>query len=454
MRLRPANAGTDRADAGFAMPLPTGRFAALVAVTGLLLFAWTGRSWNALLVVEIVLLAVFALDAVRCTSPKLILVTRTAPDVVTMGDEAEVSWVVENHSRRGAQVRVADALWPSFHARRRKLDAKLAARARVRVRTTIRPSRRGRFPLNDVTVRVTGPLGLSARQSNRSLPAVVRVLPAYPSRDEVQRRLRIPRVLEVGQRTMRTAGGGTEFDQLRDYRPDNEFRRIDWPTTMRLQRPIVKQYRAERNQNVVLLLDNGRVMAGTVGGVARVEHAMDAVLAVTHAATGLGDRVGLVTFDRQVRSIVASASGTGQVRRVAEAMFMLEPELVESAYTDAFSVAAARFRRRSLYIVLTDLVEATVDQSLLPALRILTRRHLVVIAAVQDPTVAAWAAGGDHRWPSEAFREAAAVGSFDQRARAMARLRGDGAVVVDAEPERLGVRLVDTYVALKASGRL
>jgi uncharacterized protein (DUF58 family) len=425
VRLRPANAGNDRAEAGFAMPLPTGRFAALVAVTGLLLFAWTGRSWNALLVVEIVLLVVFALDAVRCTSPKLILVTRTAPDVVTMGDEAEVSWVVENHSRRSAQVRVADALWPSFHARRRKLDAKLAARARVRVRTTICPSRRGRFPLNDVTVRVTGPFGLSARQSNRSLPAVVRVLPAYPSRDEVQRRLRIPRVLEVGQRTMRTAGGGTEFDQLRDYRPDDEFRRIDWPTTMRLQRPIVKQYRAERNQNVVLLLDNGRVMAGTVGGVARVEHAMD-----------------------------ASASGAGQVRRAAEAMFTLEPELVESAYTDAFSVAAARFRRRSLYIVLTDLVEATVDQSLLPALRILTRRHLVVIAGVQDPTIAAWAAGGDHRWPSEAFREAAAVGSFDQRARAVARLRGAGAVVVDAAPEQLGVRLVDTYIALKASGRL
>jgi uncharacterized protein (DUF58 family) len=155
-----------------------------------------------------------------------------------------------------------------------------------------------------------------------------------------------------------------------------------------------------------------------------------------------------------VRSIVASASGTAQVRRAAEAMFMLEPELVESAYTDAFSAAAARFRRRSLYIVLTDLVEATVDQSLLPAMQILTRTHLVVVAGVQDPTVAAWAKGGDHRWPSEAFREAAAIGSFDQRARAVARLRGAGAVVVDAEPSRLGIELVDTYLALKASGRL
>ena len=443
-----------RASSRIAAPLPTAWFAALVALTGGLLFAWPGRDWSVLLLVEVVLLALFAVDAVRCTSPRRIVVTRTAPEVVTVGDEAELSWVVENHSAHTARVRVADALWPSLQARRRRVDAVIAARGRVRVRTRIQPTRRGRFPLDEVTVRVTGPLRLSNRQANRSLPAVIRVLPAYPSREEVLRRIRIPRVMEIGQRTIRTPGGGTEFDQLRDYRPDDEFRRIDWPTTMRLQRPIVKQYRTERNQNVVLLLDNGRVMAGTVGEVARVEHAMDAVLAVTHAATGLGDRVGLVTFDRQVRSIVASAAGTAQVRRAAEAMFMLEPELVESAYTDAFSAAAARFRRRSLYIVLTDLVEATVDQSLLPAMQILTRTHLVVVAGVQDPTVAAWAQGGDHRWPSEAFREAAAIGSFDQRARAVARLRGAGAVVVDAEPSRLGIELVDTYLALKASGRL
>ena len=110
-------------------------------------------------------------------------------------------------------------------------------------------------------------------------------MPAYPSRDLIQRRMRIPRVLEVGLRSIRVSGGGTDFDQLRDYRPDDEFKRINWAATVCLGRPIVQQYRAERNQNLVLLLDNGRVMAGTVGGVPRVEHAMDAVLGVVQAAT-------------------------------------------------------------------------------------------------------------------------------------------------------------------------
>jgi uncharacterized protein (DUF58 family) len=322
------------------------------------------------------------------------------------------------------------------------------------VRSELAPTRRGRFPLDPVTVRVTGPMRLAYRQSTRSVPGMVRVMPAYPSRDAVRRRVRLPRTADVGLRSIRRVGGGTEFDQLREYRPDDEFRRIDWPSTVRLQRPIVKQYRTERNQSVVVLLDNGRMMAGTLDGVARVEHAMDAALGLTDAAIQLGDRVGLVCFDRQVRSLVTAASSASQLRRVAEAMYQLEPDFAESAYTAAFSYAAARFRRRSLYVVLTDLAEATVAQTLVPALRILVRTHLVVVAAVRDPVVDGWARVDGHEWPSEVFRTAAAIGAGHQRERAAAMLRSTGAIVVDAVPGRLAVDVVDTYIDLKASGRL
>ena len=437
-----------------AYPLPTVWFAALVAATGLALFAWPGSDWWALWAVELALLAVFVLDALLCVAPRRIDVQREMEESVTLGEETTLTWLVANRAPRLARVTVTDALWPSLQPDRRRIHASLRAGARLRAKATMRPSRRGRFPLRDVTVRVEGPLRLVSRQATRALDGGLRVMPAYPSREEVQRRIRVPRVLEVGLRSIRTAGGGTEFDQLRDFRPDDEFRRIDWAATVRLQRPIVKQYRAERNQNVVLLLDNGRVMAGTVGGVPRVEHAMDAVLGVVQTATKLGDRVGMLAFDRQIRSILVPTNGKSQLGRAAEAMYMLEPDYSESAYLAAFNYATARFRRRSLFIVLTDLVEAAVEQALLPAIPIITRRHLVVIAAVQDPAVQQWAAGAAHQWPSEAYREAAAVNVLQQRARATARLRAAGALVVDAAPGRLATELVDTYLELKASGRL
>jgi uncharacterized protein (DUF58 family) len=437
-----------------AFPVPTAWFAALTAATGLALFAWPGRSWTTLLVVEVVLLAVLLVDGLACVAPKRIAVHRDVAESTTVGERIPLNWLVENHSPRSVRVTVTDALWPSLGAERRQVSATLHSGARLRARTELQPTRRGRFPFHDVTVRVQGPLRLVSRQATRGVPGGLRVMPAYPSREEVQRRMIVPRVLEVGLRSVRTSGGGKEFDQLRDYRPDDEFRRIDWPATVRLQRPIVKQYRAERNQNVVLLLDNGRVMAGTVGGVPRVEHAMDAVLAMVQVGTRLGDRVGMVAFDRQVRSILVPTNAKSQLGRAAEAMFALESDLAESAYQAAFDQASARFRRRSLYVVLTDLVEAAVDQALLPALPILTRRHLVVVAAVQDPAVQEWAAGGVHSWAGEAFREAAAVNLLHQRRRATARLRAAGAIVVDAAPGRLAVELVDTYLEIKASGKL
>ncbi|MCE9622920.1 MAG: DUF58 domain-containing protein [Actinomycetia bacterium] len=437
-----------------AYPIPTVWFAALAAASGLLLFAWPGSSWWALWTVELLLLVVLVVDTLACVSPQRIDVQREVAESVTVGESATLTWLIDNHSSRGGRVTVSDALWPSLGAERRRVGAFLRSGARLKSRTVLRPTRRGRFPLNDVTVRVEGPLRMISRQATRDVPGGLRVMPAYPSREEVQRRMRMPRVLEVGLRSIRTSGGGTEFDQLRDFRPDDEFRRIDWAATVRLQRPIVKQYRAERNQNIVLLMDNGRVMAGVVGGVPRVEHAMDAVLGVVQVATKLGDRAGLVTFDRQVRSILVPTNGKSQLGRAAEAMYMLEPDYSESAYQVAFSAATARFRRRSMFIVLTDLVESAVEQALLPAIPIITRRHLVVVAAVQDPLVKAWADGATHEWASEAYRQAAAVNMLQQRARATARLRAAGAVVIDAAPGQLAIELVDTYLALKASGRL
>jgi len=435
-------------------PLPTAWFALAVALGGFLLFAWTGRSWSAMLALDVVLVVVFLVDAVLATSPSAILVTRSMPESMRVGDTATLTWVVESTATRSAVVSMNDALWPSLGASRHRVHLRMDSGQRVLVRCQLTPSRRGRFPLGAVSVRITGPMRFAHRQSTRSVPDVIRVMPAYPSRDAVRRRVRLPRVADIGLRSIRRVGGGTEFDQLREYRPDDEFRRIDWPSTVRLQRPIVKQYRTERNQTVVVLLDNGRMMAGTVGDVARVEHAMDAALGLTDAAVRLSDRVGLVCFDRQVRSLVTASSSSSQMRRVAEAMYLLEPELAESAYTAAFSYAAARFRRRSLYVVLTDLAEATVAQTLMPALRILVRTHLVVVAAVRDPVVDGWARSGGHEWASDVFRTAAAISAGHQRERAAAMLRSTGALVIDAVPGRLATDLVDTYLDLKASGRL
>ena len=198
---------------------------------------------------------------------------------------------------------------------------------------------------------------------------------------------------------------------------------------------MVRTYRAERNQNVLLLLDNGRVMAGQVADVPRVEHAMDA-RDVPHHRRHPPRRPVRAASPSTARCGRCSRLGPGrdQLGRVAEAMFDLEPELAESDYRGAFTQALARFRRRSLIVLFTDLVEQAVGESLLPGA---ARCSCATTSCSSPPCATPTSCGGRRQPPGDvgdAYRAAAATMALAERDRATARLRGLGAIVVDAPP--------------------
>jgi len=439
------------------LPVPTWRLAVLAAVGSLAVLLAPVRPPFGLVAFDGLLLAVALADWRLATLPMELEVERELPGIVPLGGEDRVVWRVANrrgrHAGRRVHAALADELAPSLAATTRRARLTVPAHGRAAAATAIRPTRRGRFTPTELTMRVEGPLGLAARQGRRSLPGTLRVYPPFKSRDEAELRIDKARILEIGLRSAQGRGGGTEFDSLREYGTDDEFRRIDWAATARAGKAIVRTYRAERNQTVLLLLDAGRTMAGRVEGVPRLDHAMDAVMMLTAVATRLGDRAGLVAFDSEVRAAVNPGHARDQLSRVTEAMYRLEPKLVESDYRGAFAETLVRFRRRAMLVVLTELAEQAVAETLLPALPLIARNHLVLVASVTDPEVETWA----RSTPAEAgaaYRKAAATASLEARRRTVARLRGLGAVVVDARPGRLAPELADAYLRVKATGRL
>lgn len=444
-------------------PVPTWRLAALAAVAAVLLVALPSfgsvplgpvglDARFAMLNAAVIVLAV--VDLALAPAPSRVQVTRRLPASVVLGHEAAVTWELTSSSSRGTRVSLADELAPSLQASDRRGSAWLPARGRAEVTVTVRPTRRGRFEPAEVVVRTAGPLGLVLRQRRRWLPGTLRVLPPFRSASEAELRLHKARILEVGLRSAKGRGSGTEFDTLRELSPDDDTRRIDWAATARTGRPIVRTYRAERNQTVLCLLDAGRTMAGRVEGVPRLEHALDALLLLAELATGLGDKVGLVAFDQTVRRTVEPSAARNHRARLTETVFDLHPGLVEADYRSAFSHTLARFRRRSLLVLLTELAEQSAEQFLLPAMPVLARSHVVVVAAVTDPDVARWAtepADGDE---DVVWRRAAAIAALDERRRVADRLRTLGATVIDAAPGQLAPRLGDAYLEVKAVGRL
>jgi uncharacterized protein (DUF58 family) len=438
-----------------AIPVPLPRLAIVAAVASLVVAFLPVGTLRALVVVNVGVAVLAVVDALLAADPFAVAVSRRFPEVVALGEEARLSWRLENPSAsRLLVVEVADELAPSLAAERRRLRVVVPASGSAVASTTMRPRRRGRFPVDELAVRVAGPLRVGARQARiAGAPHTIRVYPPFGSRDDAELRLRRARILEVGLRSAQGRGGGTEFDALREYTPDDESRRLDWSATARAGKPIVRTYRAERNQHVLMLVDTGRVMAGRVADVPRLEHAIDAVMMLTTVATRLGDRVGLVAFSDEVRAVVPPSRGRAQLARVTDALYDVEPELVESDYEAAFVAAIGRFRRRALLVVFTDLAEQAVAETLLPALPLVARDHLVVLACVQDPDVVSWSRSS----PDDAhdgYLAAAAVASLEERRRLTARLRGLGVTVVDAPPGKLSPALADAYLRAKATGRL
>lgn len=432
-------------------PVPTLRLAATVVAVAVvvLVVPVTVPWWGPAVVVALAA----AVDLVRAPAPWDVEVVRELPAVIPLGGEDTLTWTARVPGRGRVRVALADELAPSLRADRRRVQLDVPRDGRARAVTRLRPTRRGTFRPSAVTVRVTGPLGLVTRQAPRELPGELQVHPSFRSRDQAELHLRRARLLTEGQRATRRRGEGTEFEALRDYVEGDAYRHVDWAATARAGRPIVRTHRSERNQQVLVLLDAGRVVAGTVEGVPRLDHGMDATLALATVATRLGDRVGLVAFGARTRAVVPPRRDADQRRRLSTAMHALEPELAESGYRDAFRTTLSRFHRRALLVLVTELAAEAVQETLLPALPLVLRDHAVVVVSVRDPQLTAWRDGGAAT-TGDAYRAAAAAGLLAERERTTSLLRRLGVAVVDATPEDLAGAVVDAYLDVKLGGRL
>jgi uncharacterized protein (DUF58 family) len=245
-------------------------------------------------------------------------------------------------------------------------------------------------------------------------------------------------------RTRGPIGLGTEFERVRDYLPDDDIRQVNWRATARAGRPMSNQHRVEQDQEVVLVVDAGRLMAAPLGDRTRLDEALDAATAMALVADELGDRCGAVAFDDAVRRRVRSGRGSGA--DVVRALFDLEPSDRDSAYELAFRTVGGG--KRALVVVLTDLLDEAAARALVDAVPVLARRHAVLVASARDAELEAIAEGDD------AAARAAAVDVLAARRRALALVRGAGAQVVEAPAGRLGAACVAAYLRAKARRRL
>lgn len=453
----------------------TGR-TGLIALAGIVVVLFAPRPGAALAGVCLLLASGIVVDLAFAGAVRPLRLHRSGETLVRLGGQATVELVVENPGKRRVRGLLRDAWPPSAGAAPREAELDVLSGERRRIVVTLTPTRRGDRSSVAVTVRSVGPLGLAARQGSHRAPWTVRVLPPFLSRKHLPSRLARLRELD-GQHPALVRGQGTEFDSLREYVVGDDVRSIDWRATARRHDVVVRTWRPERDRRVLIVLDTGRTSAGRVGdapvpmagteantgllappdsrpapGWPRLDWSMDAALLLAALAARAGDQVDFLAYDRAVRAWLSGASRTELLSMLVNAMAPIEAELIEADAQGMVAAILSRAKRRCLVVLLTDLNSAAMDEGLMPVLAQLSSRHLVLVAGVSDPRVAAMA--GRRGSVEEVYDAAAAEQAQLGRRRITARLRRHGVEVVDAPPEEIAPALADAYLALKAAGRL
>lgn len=379
-------------------------------------------------------------------------VERALPDRAHQGREAQLTLRITNPARAALRGELWEELPADLAAQDPHFaDLRVAPGATAELRFGVLPRRRGDRPLGRPVLLERSPLGFLRR---RTVGPEDEVLPVFPDTARALRSPSLdPRFLRAlfGIKRSRRRGEGMEFESLRDYVPGDDPRRIDWPATARRDRPVTRLHQHERNHVVLVAVDASRLMGARCGDRTKLDHAVDAALALGLAALAHGDRLELVVFDRALRGQVAPRARRQGLGRAVEILRHAQPAPVEADLRPLLGYVSSRRGPRALVVLLTDFAEADPVRLESP-LAVLARRHRTLVVALRDPLFQelapeAPADGGEGLW-----RRLVLDDLMRERETALARLRRRGALTLDLPPSQVVAPLLDRYLALRYGG--
>ncbi len=448
-------------------PAPGGVLAAIAIVaSSLLLFA--GGYW-----LPIVLSAAALAIACACYDAwwlyrhyQGVQIGMHAPESAQRGDTFALELRLRNPYRRPIELTLRPLLPDQAEPNDAYIHVRLGAESAASEGVALSAPKRGEHTIAGLYARMLGPCRLMRGQWHIAEPRVCKVFPDIRAVKQAMLEIRMRTQMAPHVRTTRLRGIGSEFESLRDYQQGDDIRRIDWRATARLDRPIVREYEIEHERNVVVVLDCGRLMAGSAeyslgraragngeSAANKLDHAIDATLMIGGVALESGDHFGVLAFAGDVRAWLPPRGGMAQLQRAAELLYDMQPTTGESHFRRAFLYLQQYLTKRSLVLIVSDVIDVHASRALMAGSLAMTRRHLVVMAAMRTPEIEA-VIDEPSAGVEQPYQKAVAHRLLRERAEVMARMHRGGVEILDIRPGQLTIPLVNKYLELRERNRL
>lgn len=311
----------------------------------------------------------------------------------------------------------------------------------------LRPLRRGMGRIERVWARWSGPLGLAQKSVRKELAQQIPITPNVRWVKEEAIRL-FSRDAEFGIKMQIDKGDGSEFDALREFTTGMDRRAIDWKHSARHRMLLAKEFRTERNHNIVFAFDTGRLMSEPLGGVPKIDRAINAGLLLSYVSLRNGDRTSLFGFDARPELSSGFMSGTASFPQVQALAARMDYSANEANYTLALTQLAAQLERRSLIIIFSDFVDTISAELMVENVQRLAKRHLIVFATFEDEYLGGLIDAVPET-TDDVTRAVIADTLLSERDLVFRRLRRLGVQIIETRPEQFGAELVSRYLEIK-----
>ena len=384
------------------------------------------------------------------TSPRSSNLTarRELPPRFSLDAEHSITLVIKNHAAQAVQIQVRDELPNVLQLLTEDIGGKVPANGEAHLVYFVRAVRRGAYPFGNVVLRIRSGLGLIQKQIFLSVPDTAKIYPNFHGLGEYQLLAKIDRRDEVVRKPRKLKAPGTDFENLRPYIPGEDLRNVDWKATARRGSLISRNKQVEKGQQLAVLLDAGRLMAESIGNYSKLEHALKATIMLSFVAQKRGDALAVACFSNKIESFLPMVRGPSLVPRVLESVYAVQVRPVESDYWQVIAEAMSMLRRRSLVILLTDVLDAAASAGLINNLTRATERHLVLCVVLSNPKVRNLAQVIP-KTVAETYQKAAAADLLRRRRLALEHMRARGILVLESDPEHLNIHLVQRYLEIR-----
>ncbi len=428
--------------------------ALLIGLVWVVPAAWSPRLIAGMFVWDGLFLLLWLQDLLRLPKPGELELQRVWHSPPSLGVRSKVSVELHNFGRRPVFARVTDETSRALRREPPVVELAVPAGTSASASYEIFPAQRGDLPIGKLFVQYQSALRLAERWAVAETSASVRVLPNLEQAKQQTLYLIRTRQVAMERRRRRLRGLGREFESLREYRTGDEFRNISWTATARRSKLITRVFQVERSQTVWIVLDAGRLLREQIvrGGatlrLSKLDYAVDAALALAQVAMHSGDRVGLLAYGREIQQNRNAGRGASHLHSIVESLALVHPEPYEADHGRAAQALLTEQHRRSLIVWITDLAETAGTPDVVEYALQMTRRHLVLFAAVGQPDLNERVAQRPES-EEDMFRYIAAIEIVQRRELLLRRLRQRGVLAMELMPGALAASLVNQYLDIK-----